>query len=207
MHLAISITISPINSAPPHSSSARASLWAGLFLCCSSGFCAGLRAVARHVGDPDSPHGILRGLKVLLYCLMSTLLKTGQLISGSLFSEPMRVETIHSNGNSAWILGLVGIQSQLFRRETLNADDLSQLEVLNTRLFRRSRITPPSIQSAAASASTTHRFALNRSHRKCGVLSRPNPVHYPIAAAKNVPTICSEVFNTSQLRFCTEAAR
>jgi hypothetical protein len=32
----------------------------------------------------------------------------GQILTGSLFNEPMRVETVRANGPDTWIAGLVG---------------------------------------------------------------------------------------------------
>jgi len=33
----------------------------------------------------------------------------GQILIGSLFNEPMRVETVASNGSESWVVGLVGL--------------------------------------------------------------------------------------------------
>ena len=32
----------------------------------------------------------------------------GQILIGSLFNEPMRVETVQANGPASWVVGLVG---------------------------------------------------------------------------------------------------
>jgi SNF2 family DNA or RNA helicase len=56
-------------------------------------------------------------------------LKIGQLITGPLFNESMRVETIRSNGHNVWVVGLVGLQSERFRNVTLTAEDLETLTV------------------------------------------------------------------------------
>ena len=32
----------------------------------------------------------------------------GQILTGPLFNEPMRVETVQPNGAASWIVGLVG---------------------------------------------------------------------------------------------------
>lgn len=42
-------------------------------------------------------------------------LKPGLVLTGPLFNEPMRVETVRPGGNAAWIAGLVGLQSERFR--------------------------------------------------------------------------------------------
>ncbi len=56
-------------------------------------------------------------------------LKTGQIITGALFNEPMRVETVAENGPNTWIIGLVGTRTERFRRVTLTARDLELLSV------------------------------------------------------------------------------
>jgi superfamily II DNA or RNA helicase len=55
----------------------------------------------------------------------------GQLLTGPLFSEPMRVETVQPNGPASWIVGLVGLQTERFRRVTLTVADLARLTVLH----------------------------------------------------------------------------
>ncbi|HEX9641702.1 MAG TPA: DEAD/DEAH box helicase, partial [Candidatus Krumholzibacteria bacterium] len=55
----------------------------------------------------------------------------GQILTGSLFSEPMRVETVLANGPASWVVGLVGTQSERFRKVTLTAADLERLTVLD----------------------------------------------------------------------------
>ncbi len=42
----------------------------------------------------------------------------------------MRVETVQANGNDAWVLGLVGAQSERFRRVTISSQQLASLTVL-----------------------------------------------------------------------------
>ena len=55
----------------------------------------------------------------------------GEVLTGSLFSEPMRVETVHATGPASWVVGLVGIQSERFRKVTLTTADLERLAVLD----------------------------------------------------------------------------
>ncbi len=59
-------------------------------------------------------------------------LKPGQIISGPLFNEPMRVETARSNGAASLAVGLVGTQSERFRSVTLTAEDLATLTIVDT---------------------------------------------------------------------------
>jgi len=57
-------------------------------------------------------------------------LREGQVLTGALFSEPMRVETVRESGNS-WTVGLVGTQSERFRKVSLSTDDLENLTILD----------------------------------------------------------------------------
>ena len=57
-------------------------------------------------------------------------IREGQILSGALFSEPMRVETVRSSGPDSWRLGLVGTLTERFRSVTLSASDLSALTIL-----------------------------------------------------------------------------
>jgi superfamily II DNA or RNA helicase len=56
----------------------------------------------------------------------------GQILSGPQFNEPMRVETVRSNGLNAWIVGLVGTHSERFRSVTLSTSDLNSLTIYET---------------------------------------------------------------------------
>ncbi len=40
-------------------------------------------------------------------------IRDGQILTGPLFSEPMWVETVRSNGSDSWVAGLVGTQFEL----------------------------------------------------------------------------------------------
>jgi hypothetical protein len=59
-------------------------------------------------------------------------IQPGQLLIGSLFNEPMRVETVASNGPESWVVGLVGLQSERFRKVTLTAKNLASLTIQHT---------------------------------------------------------------------------
>ena len=61
------------------------------------------------------------------------MIEVGQVLTGPLFNEPMRVETVRSNGPDSWNLGLVGTQSERFRSVTLTAKDLASLKILETK--------------------------------------------------------------------------
>jgi len=56
----------------------------------------------------------------------------GQILSGPQFNEPMRVETVRANGSDAWVVGLVGMQSERFRSVTLSSSDLDALTIYET---------------------------------------------------------------------------
>jgi superfamily II DNA or RNA helicase len=57
-------------------------------------------------------------------------IQEGQILTGALFSEPMRVETVCSAGPDTWVAGLVGIQSERFRKVTLTTNEIKSLTVL-----------------------------------------------------------------------------
>ncbi len=59
-------------------------------------------------------------------------LAPGQILTGSLFNEPVRVETVQANGPASWVVGLVGMQSERFRKVTLTAADLERLTTIDT---------------------------------------------------------------------------
>ena len=45
----------------------------------------------------------------------------------------MRVETVQANGPASWVVGLIGMQSERFRKVTLTADDIRRLTILDAR--------------------------------------------------------------------------
>src|SRR5438132_7261491 len=53
----------------------------------------------------------------------------GQVGVGTLFSEPMRVETIRESGPGTWVVGLSGVNTERFRKVTLTSVDLQQLQI------------------------------------------------------------------------------
>ena len=63
---------------------------------------------------------------------MTDALSPGVILSGPLFNEPMRVETASKNGAGSWAVGLVGTQSERFRRVTLTEADLKSLAILDS---------------------------------------------------------------------------
>src|SRR5467141_644531 len=56
-------------------------------------------------------------------------LAEGQIVSGALFNEPMRVESIRQNGPDSWVVGLSGVRTEKFRKATLTRRDIESLEV------------------------------------------------------------------------------
>jgi hypothetical protein len=56
-------------------------------------------------------------------------LQPGHILTGPLFSEPMRVETVRVHGAGVWEVGLVGMQSERFRKVTLSSRDLEAMAV------------------------------------------------------------------------------
>ena len=57
------------------------------------------------------------------------ILKPGQILTGALFNEPMRVETVRPNGPDTWSVGLVGTRSERFRSVTLTSRDIETLNI------------------------------------------------------------------------------
>jgi len=72
-----------------------------------------------------------RTIKAVAMRAPRTLAK-GQILSGPLFNEPMRVETVAEAGPSSWTLGLVGTRSERFRKVSLGAAELDGLTVLDS---------------------------------------------------------------------------
>ena len=56
-------------------------------------------------------------------------IREGQILTGALFSEPVRVETVQANGPGVWRAGLVGQQSEKFYRVNLTTDDIATLTI------------------------------------------------------------------------------
>ena len=54
-------------------------------------------------------------------------LRVGQTLTGPIFPEPVRVETVRPAGPGAWEAGVVGLRSERFRRVALTAADLESL--------------------------------------------------------------------------------
>ena len=59
-------------------------------------------------------------------------IREGQVLSGPLFSEPMRVETVRSNGPDSVMVGLVGQRSEQFRRVTLTSENFANLTITDS---------------------------------------------------------------------------
>src|SRR5262249_2596106 len=56
-------------------------------------------------------------------------IQPGHILTGTLFSEPMRVETVRAHGPDIWEMGLVGVQSERFRKVTLTSQDIAALAI------------------------------------------------------------------------------
>ncbi len=55
----------------------------------------------------------------------------GCVITGSLFNEPVRVVTMRASGDGAWVVGVVGTQTERYRKVTLTTRDLEGLSILD----------------------------------------------------------------------------
>jgi hypothetical protein len=53
----------------------------------------------------------------------------GQIVTGAIFSEPMRVETVRRNGPGMWEIGLSGTQTERFRRVSLKVEEIRKLQI------------------------------------------------------------------------------
>ena len=60
---------------------------------------------------------------------IDTAIREGQVLTGPLFNEPMRVETVRPNGHDSVEAGLVGQRTERFRRVTLTSVDLANLSI------------------------------------------------------------------------------
>ncbi|MEM3433743.1 MAG: hypothetical protein QXP27_06170, partial [Candidatus Methanomethyliaceae archaeon] len=58
-------------------------------------------------------------------------IREDQIVTGSLFSEAMRVETVRPIGPGAWEVGMVGLQTERFRKVTLTAEEIEKLNILD----------------------------------------------------------------------------
>ena len=61
-------------------------------------------------------------------------IRDGQILTGPLFGEPMRVETVRPNGPGFWLAGLVGTQTEQFRKVALSESDIVNLTVTGSDL-------------------------------------------------------------------------
>jgi superfamily II DNA or RNA helicase len=55
----------------------------------------------------------------------------GQIVKSPLFSEPMRVETVRTDTSGTLTVGMVGTQTERFRRVTLRPEQVADLTILN----------------------------------------------------------------------------
>jgi len=59
-------------------------------------------------------------------------INVGQILTGPLFNEPMRVETVRKDGDGALVVGLVGTKSERFRSVRLTSKEVDNLTILET---------------------------------------------------------------------------
>jgi len=62
----------------------------------------------------------------------SSRIREGCIVVASLFNEPMRVETARVGADGTWTVGLVGTQSERFRKVTLTVHDIEGLTILDS---------------------------------------------------------------------------
>ena len=61
-------------------------------------------------------------------------IREGQVLTGPLFAEPMLVETVRANGADTVVAGLVGQETERFRRVTLTSAQIAELKIADTSL-------------------------------------------------------------------------
>jgi superfamily II DNA or RNA helicase len=59
-------------------------------------------------------------------------IREGQILEGSLFNEPMQVETVKAQGPDSWVVGLVGKNSERYRKVTLTSRDLENIKIIDS---------------------------------------------------------------------------
>ena len=64
----------------------------------------------------------------MVFLSSETPIQEGSIVTGPLFNEPMRVETVRPSGHNNWTVGLVGTQSERFRKVTLTSRDIETLK-------------------------------------------------------------------------------
>ena len=57
-------------------------------------------------------------------------LRPGQILTGPLFSQPVRVVTVETRAAGTWLVGTIGTHSERFGTVALAAVDLKSLEIL-----------------------------------------------------------------------------
>jgi hypothetical protein len=58
--------------------------------------------------------------------------RAGNVLTGPLFDEPVRVVTVQAGSPTTWVVGVVGTQSERFRSVTLTAEDLACLTIIDS---------------------------------------------------------------------------
>jgi len=58
------------------------------------------------------------------FAMETTPFRQGQVLIGTLFNEPMRVEIVRTTGADSWVVGLVGTRTERFRNVNLSTSDL-----------------------------------------------------------------------------------
>lgn len=84
----------------------------------------GLQLFSYQGHDSCPPVVFLRSVGMTMRAPAS--LRPGQILSRPFFNEPMRLETVSSSGDCSWVVGLVGVQTERFRRVTLTVEELAQ---------------------------------------------------------------------------------
>ena len=92
----------------------------------------------------------------------------GQILTGVMFNEPMRVVTTRRSGGGAVIAGMVGQNSGQFREVTLTQDDVANLNAIDPNPSYDGDTIHRAVIKASVT-SLTHRSALDASYSLWGI--------------------------------------
>src|SRR5882757_3004250 len=95
------------------------------------------------------PGGVTSLLRFYIYIVLGVPWlnpSPSRVVTGTLFSEPMRVETIRERGSGTWVVGLLGLNSERFGKVTLYSRFRRSAAAASPEVGQRS--TTASIRSA-----------------------------------------------------------
>jgi len=113
---------------------------------------------------------------------------------GPLFNEPMRVETVSAAGNSSLVVGLVGAQSERFRRVTMSESDLAILEAIslagNAEDVRAEIVELKQLAMQAKAAETRSRNG-DAARAETGTQLESITSYVPVSSPQRIACVCA----------------